>query len=596
MIEQLGHEHYATRKQAEDRLSAIGVPALDQLQEAILHSDPQIANAARYLIRSSFTNWTSENDPVEVQNLLKQYGTSDVRSRDDRIIRLEALNNDRGLPALLRIARFEVSGELSRKAALAILKPRLKPDADKDSPISEAAWQLIYDTASVGKNDACRWLTELAAVYTKQKAFDADFWKNQLAIEQKLFEDESGETNRDTWVDFTRLVVEQLSEHGRMPEALEIAGNLLDIPYTTRERIPKAVDFCLWALDRSLYPLVIRQCEVDWIAERDREENRFIRSDVRPQFDYLRAEAHRKMNEPNEAERYAAQAFNRNDNGTVSADDRTMYGRFLYFRRQYDWAENEFRESLKSEGLLDEQEMQLLVNLIDLLADGAEFDKAAELMKPMVERLESDSAFAKELDADFGLFQNETSADGDDSTFTDRFRANYYFYRAKTLVKNGDLNSAKADFREALRLHPANIDIAIMMWKNRDDEAWNREADKAVDDAVKHFAAILPKLERAVRMYGPNDFATHRKNYANALNTYAWLLVCTDREPENALSLSQQACQLQPDYPAYLDTLARCCFKVGRVEEAVRIQKRAIALEPYTREIARALEEYTAQK
>ncbi|MFN9938798.1 MAG: hypothetical protein ACK56I_04925, partial [bacterium] len=86
------------------------------------------------------------------------------------------------------------------------------------------------------------------------------------------------------------------------------------------------------------------------------------------------------------------------------------------------------------------------------------------------------------------------------------------------------------------------------MWKHRDDEAWNREGDQRIAEAIERFREALPRLERKSRLnHNRHEFATNLQLYTIALNTYAWLLACTERELEAALEASQRACQLQPN-------------------------------------------------
>jgi predicted Zn-dependent protease len=51
---------------------------------------------------------------------------------------------------------------------------------------------------------------------------------------------------------------------------------------------------------------------------------------------------------------------------------------------------------------------------------------------------------------------------------------------------------------------------------------------------------------------------------------------------------------LAPNNAAYLDTLARCNFRIGNIEDAVTLQKQAIAAEPSMRELRRNLEVFQA--
>jgi tetratricopeptide (TPR) repeat protein len=586
LIEMLGNDLYATRRQAQDALQMIGVPALDQLQQASLHPDPQIAQAARYLIASSFTNWTEESDPIEVRKLLEHYGTGDLAYREDRILRLLALKDERGLPALLRIVRFEVSGRLARRAALAILRAHTRPRLDGVSNADQTVWAMIQNSAVAGRSDACRWLTEFASNALAEQPFQPAWWKQAVEREQRLLREKSSETSRETVVDLTRFAAEQMLENSQPAMAKELAASLLKIEYLERERLPKAFDYCEWAMQRGFHELAIEQLDQAWFQ--------LYRH---AQLDYLRAEAHTALRQSEEASRYAERAFRRGeptDQPGVALDNRVVHARFLTFRKQYAWAEREYRAAIETISVYDRFSLEPIRDLAALLADGLDYAAAAAVLQPLIERFEKDVMFAKEIDSDF-------EDDRDDifgvpaPSFTKQLRATYLFYRAKAKIASGELETAKPDLREAVQLYPENIDVAITMWKHRDDEAWNREGDQRIAEAIERFREALPRLERKSRLnHNRHEFATNLQLYTIALNTYAWLLACTERELEAALEASQRACQLQPNNAAYLDTLARCYFQSGQIDEAVRIQKKAVAIEPFSREIIRTLEEYQA--
>jgi tetratricopeptide (TPR) repeat protein len=73
---------------------------------------------------------------------------------------------------------------------------------------------------------------------------------------------------------------------------------------------------------------------------------------------------------------------------------------------------------------------------------------------------------------------------------------------------------------------------------------------------------------------------------AQIQNNAAWFLTTdiSDDDPSvlpEALELARRACELsEREDPSYLDTLAEILFRMGRVEEAVRVIDEAIALEP----------------
>ena len=59
---------------------------------------------------------------------------------------------------------------------------------------------------------------------------------------------------------------------------------------------------------------------------------------------------------------------------------------------------------------------------------------------------------------------------------------------------------------------------------------------------------------------------------------------------QEALRASRRSLELSPDNAAYLDTLGRCYYALGDLENAIRFQSRAVQLEPSTQQIRRQLE------
>ncbi len=585
LIEQLGSDHYATRQQAQAQLQQIGVPALDQLRAAILDSDPQVATIARFLFRSSFVNWTSENDPLEVRKLLEHYGTGDLSYRAERISRLASISDDRGLPALLRIAIFEVDGRLSRSAALLILdaKQRIPLKREANEKLNQR-WETVLDAVSDGQNRTCQWLAEFARSNLTGKKLDPAFWIAAVEGESKLLQEKSiaaAETSVEFLHLFARFVAEQLVEQGMRDDALNVGMRLLDFEY--RDRNKNAPDLSLWALEKGLPELVIEQSSRPWM------------NGVRhTQLDYLLAESYLRVSQPEKAEEAAERAFSRGgSNATVL--DRAAHGEFLNQRQLYKWAEREYRAALQIADPLDKLTVTITYVLQKMLVDGMDHAGAVEVLEPLIERFEKEPAFAREIDDDpnFGS-RGSVLGNQDSATYTASLKALHLHNKAIAKIKEGKLEDAKQHLRVAWKADPDNVDVAITMWKNRADPEWNSESEQAIQQAIKEFRDVIPKMERDVRGSGTNDLATYESNYANTLNTYAWVLVSTDRDLETALECSQRACRLSPNNAAYLDTLARCYFKAGKIEEAIRYQKEAVASEAWSREISRSLEEYEA--
>ena len=85
-----------------------------------------------------------------------------------------------------------------------------------------------------------------------------------------------------------------------------------------------------------------------------------------------------------------------------------------------------------------------------------------------------------------------------------------------------------------------------------------------------------------------------------AMNNLAFLLATsTDpnvRNPKEAVSVAQKAVEVEPDNPAYLDTLATTYFEAGQPDKAAETERRALALKPDDPSYKKALEKYEAAK
>ena len=130
LIVQLGADEFRTRQRAQKKLAEIGVLAFDALAVAQSNKDAEIAARARFLLDSIRVNLVREIDSAEVRKLLIGYASANEVDRLRRMNALAKLPGALGLEALCRVARFEQSEVLSKRAALYILAQKLKLPAE----------------------------------------------------------------------------------------------------------------------------------------------------------------------------------------------------------------------------------------------------------------------------------------------------------------------------------------------------------------------------------------------------------------------------------------------------------------------------------
>ena len=100
--------------------------------------------------------------------------------------------------------------------------------------------------------------------------------------------------------------------------------------------------------------------------------------------------------------------------------------------------------------------------------------------------------------------------------------------------------------------------------------------------------AISQQIQLRVR------FPDMVERLAEHYNQYAWLISNTEGDQQQALQYSLRSLELSPNEPALLDTAGRCYFAIGDLENALRVQRRAVKLMPHSPPLTRQLAEFEA--
>jgi len=96
------------------------------------------------------------------------------------------------------------------------------------------------------------------------------------------------------------------------------------------------------------------------------------------------------------------------------------------------------------------------------------------------------------------------------------------------------------------------------------------------------------RIQQAVRTV--EGFIEQEPNNSHWYNHWAWLVSNTEGDFAQAVKHSLRSLELSPDSPSLLDTLGRCYYAVGELENAVRVQREAVRRHPHLQVMGDQLE------
>ena len=562
LIEQLGAEDFAVREKSQADLAQLGLAAFDALHTAQQHNDPEVALRARYLVRSMSVRWFQESDSPEVVVILKGYGELAEPERKNRMDRLASLPKGAGIPALCRLSRFETIESLSKYAALKILEQPLESDPEKQKQLRE----MITSVVGTSKRPTAVWMRLYAKTLADPAAALAE-WDEATKAEAEVLEKNPDRTHRDIVRDLYRFQVQLLKDLKRDDEAIAVIRRTFDLLDGTTEQVTEVTD---WLMERQAWPVVLELSQ-QWAKVFD--EN--------PLLLYRLAETHQKLQQPDKAEEIAVKALALKPE---NADEHLRTGYVLHEERGLvDWAEREYREVIKNTQLGSLVDFSARFRLSELLHDIGRELPAAEALQPACDLMAKDE----------GVRQTCSRLRDPAGVIS---RMHYFF--AMHLHEQGDAAKEREHLQTAIDSDPTDADVLIAMHRLPGaDEAWKKMTAEKITAAATDFRTEVDGLKQLVDMTTSEAQRDQfRKQLALACNQYAWLVGNTIGNYDDAVKLSHLSLEMQPDYAGYLDTLGRCYYAKGDLENAVKYQTEAVKLSPYSGQIRRQLDFFQKQR
>ena len=574
LIELLGSDSYATRIMSREKLQSMGLEAFDELHRAQFHPDNEISMAARYLVSSLLVSWSKESDPPEVRAALNEYGAQDETDRASRIEMLSEFPSRKGLAALVRLARFETSLRLSRRAALVLMQ---QPMA-KDPLVRRQNSELVYEVLGDNERQAADWLR----VYARDLArgeYSSDDWRALIRDQRDQIDSvATDQSSRQSVLELVRVCATRAANAGQRDEALRLATENLDlIAPSTRD----LVDACSWATDNELHPFVLelqskhqRMFNQTPILLYNAALARLVTGDE--QGAALLADKAAAINPlpSDEQEREKLQPRELEEKAQAHREIALK----LWDRGLFDWAEREFRLIIDAMQINDRPAVLARDSLSEMLAELERHQDVVDVLTPLTNRLQKDNQLQRQLNMMMGDPANMRLS-----------RVEYH--TALALIEEGKLTEARPKLASAFARSPRNIDILIRMYRTSGDNEWEQLVKRMLLSSTRQAEGMVQSARVGVRA----GTADSRDQLAEVLNNYAWLVCNTEGDFGKALEYSLESLELGTD-GARLDTCARCYFAVGDVDNAIRMQKRALKFMPHSAPLLRQLAEFEAAK
>lgn len=555
-IADLGAQQFAVRERAQAELKRLGLSAFDALHEAQDSDDIEIAIRSRYLLRSLDLRWARDDDPLAVREFLQGYGDKTLTERGKLLEQLAALGDGQGIAALCRIVRFDDSNLLSKRAVLAILQQAMADAAVTDPPMGDTILQELGPS----QRAAADWLRRHVEHQDDLEAL-LEVWEQVVRDELETFHVTPELSAADIVRDLLRWQANLLERLGRGDQALAVITRTIDLLDGTREQLLETVE---WLIQREAWSLV------EQVAERFSDP--FNESAI---LLYRLAEALQRQGREDLAEQTAERALERNEG---NHQEHILAAYALQERGLFEWAEREYQYVLQMGPAGSQHDLRARFLFSEMLHDMDRDLDAAQTLQAAVDAMDGDpniAHLARRMGREPGSIRSRMS----------------YFY-GEDLRRRQQFDEQRRRLEQGAAADPTDADLLIAMYQaSRSDPQWHDKTRDLIASAVESFRQQIRTGQQAVAAAQNEELrAIYNRQLAGSKNQLAWLVSNTEGDIEEALRCSQRSLELRPATAAYLDTLGRCYFAKGQYEQAVRVQRQAVQLEPFSGQIRRQLE------
>jgi len=556
LIRQLGDPRYAARRAAASDLRQIGAEAFDQLHAATSDSDPEVAASARYLLLRISVRWVQNDDSPDVRNLFRDYDRQPDKVRLRRVDDLAELADGNGVPGLCRIARFDRSPIVSRMAALAIFRPKVQTAAP-----SRMDPEVVERELGGSSRTAADWLRRYLA-QLRDPAASVAYWQKLIDEEIARLEQNAADTSPEIVTGLLWNLAEVYRDLDNRTALLGVVDRMMGVD--SDELDTTSVELLTWLTKHQSWEVLD-----EFLAKHQAQ----LEQSKRPL--YYAALARAKQGKAEQAEQLAEKASQIDPQSTLES---FITAKDLEEQSQFEWAVREYRRSIDDQKIASHEGILARVYLASLLHDYEQHQEAADVIEPLAEAVKNDGQIGQLYAQLQDLYRGPLSLPEAEAV-----SARLHFYRACQYHGEKDWKREQGALELAIKSDPTDADVLIAMYRVPEtDNQWRENVRQRINDLSRQIQHDIDE--------NPSD--------PNAYNQWAWLISNTEGDFQKAIRYSHRSIELIPASAgesaggSFLDTLGRCYFAAGDVENALKYQREAIKKVDYMQVMHRQLAQF----
>jgi tetratricopeptide (TPR) repeat protein len=461
-----------------------------------------------------------------------------------------------GVAALCRIARFDRSPVVSRMAALAIIRPE-----KNDSPSPRVEPQVVEQELGDSSRVAADWLRRYL-VQLRDPAASAAEWQTLIDEELARLKQNAPDTSPKIATGLLWNLADLQRQLGNTTQVLAVADRMMTV--NSQESDETSVDLLKWLAEHESW-----QALDEFLAKHHGE----LEQSKRPL--YYAAIAQAKHGKVEEAEQLAEKAAQIDSQTTLES---FLTAKDLEEHNQFDWAVREYRRSIDDQKVATHEGILARIYLASLLHDHEQNKDAAEVVEPLDTAVRNEAQTAR-LYAELQRYYDGRL----DLPKANELSGRLHFYRALQHHSQKDWSAERTELEQAFKLDPLNADVLIAMYRLPEaDQEWQTKVRKNIADLTQRFQQEINE--------SPND--------PSGYNQWAWLVSNTEGDYQKAIRYSHRSIELLPASASksaggsFLDTLGRCYFAAGDLENALKYQREAVSRIEYMQVMHRQLAQF----